>query len=151
MKRVVVLALATILCACASVNAKKVSPAHRPSGIVCELRLTLDYNRIIRHGELIEAAEQGLVLLAPSRFRGHKPRLIRFPMNTVRYGRCEALGRIELVSKGAEADALALQRLALLSRYPQGLSDALLASLLSAYEQPELLVVGVNTLHPTAR
>lgn len=113
--------------------------------------MTLEYHRIIRHGELIEVSEHGLLLLVVSKTRDVKPRLIRFPLGTLRYGRCEAVGRIELTSRSAESDAAALQRLALLSRYPQGLSDPLLKNLLRAYGQPQLLVAGENVLRPAAR
>ena len=108
-------------------------PAHRPEGARADLTLS---EQVLR-GELLALHKDGLVVLVTD-----KPvdELAFVPFDAIQEGEFDQ-GKTLRLRNGKAPGARARERLRLMSRYPQGLSDNVLARLLAAYEQDELTTV----------
>lgn len=134
--------LATAACS-TSVAVKDFKPAQHPQGIQMELLLNgnvIDGNKI--DGELLAVRGDGVLLNVAdypgSTLSGNTVVLIPFWMMDT--AKLEQMGRAKVESQGEEKNKLYLDRLRLLSRFPQGLSDDLLAELLQRVGQEEVEV-----------
>lgn len=137
--RVLCVTLLLSLAACThelNTRVEEFRPAQTPGGINTQVTLYRGYvpgNKL--SGELVAATDDGIVLLLHSpvelpagRFRFVE---VRFPM--MRSMGLDQIGRSRVKSEGQALNDLRLRRLRLLSRFPQGLSDELLARLLESY------------------
>lgn len=137
--------------ACYGPRLDQFPPAREPAGIVASLTLANDSLLV----ELLALEEDALLVLVDDgsqhRLAG---RLARIPYNRIQTGQFEHAGRVSYgvwhfltefgfasvmpethVAEGGEVarDPELLERLRLLSRYPQGVSEALLTRLEAAY------------------
>lgn len=94
-------------------------------------RLTLELAREQVTGELVEVRDSALVLV-----RSAQPRIVFVPFRGVVRGRFDGEHRPAPSFRGTPS-ASVLERMRLLSRYPQGLSPELEERLLAAYGQAE--------------
>ncbi|HXG55120.1 MAG TPA: hypothetical protein VNJ03_07040 [Vicinamibacterales bacterium] len=102
-------------------------PAHSPHGVNVHVTTSVgDLN-----GELIEMRDAGFVVLTAA---SNKLRLI--PYAQVRSAKFEQVGSLRGGRPPVPTDG---ERLRLLSRFPQGMSPQVLATLLRIYGQDELL------------
>jgi small nuclear ribonucleoprotein (snRNP)-like protein len=93
-------------------------PANQAAGT--EIELDLRSNRVIK-GELLAVDSSSFVVLEPTR-------IVRVGFEAVRNG-----GAYKTGFGGPAIDAKTRDRLRLMSRYPQGLSPAIIQDLLQAY------------------
>ena len=115
---------------------------HSPRGI--ETRITTSDAEFA--GELIEIREAGLVLLSEKMFsltrngtiEAAERRLRLIPYAAVRRSRFEQLGRRVSINDGRAPTSGGRERLRLVSRFPQGLSQETLSQLLEEHGQTEL-------------
>lgn len=143
MKSVVTAVTLVLVCGCSTgIEVDDFKPAQGPAGVQMELKLNgnvIDGNKI--EGELLALRPDG-ILLSVNGYMGRDSSarsvvLIPFwMMNTVAL---EQMGKARVESQG-EQNEIVLNRLRLVSRYPQGMSDELLTNLMSAYGQEELQV-----------
>ncbi|MGH7613895.1 MAG: hypothetical protein ACREMW_07645 [Gemmatimonadales bacterium] len=115
-------------------SAENFAPAIGPNGIWADLRL----KGVRVEGELLEARDSGLLVLRKQRVRAGQrpPRVVTFvPLEAIRRGRFERYGT--LIVNGAPVAKGALQRLRLVSRFPNGLTPELRAALLTVHGQTE--------------
>ena len=105
-------------------------PAHTPYGV--SGRLTTRDAEI--SGEVLEVRDTGVIVLTVA---SGKLRLV--PYSEVRASRFDRLGG--LLGGNRAPDPAARERLRLVSRFPQGMSPAVLHTLLNAHGQTELLGV----------
>jgi hypothetical protein len=137
------LALAVVgLAACrAGMTVEQFEPASSPNGATA--RLTTADGELT--GELIEMQASGLLILTGVGRPGSEPsqgytlRLV--PFSAVRASSFPQLGRVSIRDGQAPTGAVR-ERLRLVSRFPHGLSPALLKQLLARYGQTE--VAGVR-------
>lgn len=126
-----------------SVAVKDFKPAQYPQGIQMELLLNgnvIDGSKI--DGELLAVRGDG-VLLNVADYPGSKRSgntVVLIPFWMMDTARLEQMGRAKVESQGEEKNKLYLDRLRLLSRFPQGLSDDLLAELLQSVGQEKVEV-----------
>lgn len=124
------------------VETHEFKPAQGPQGVQTELVLNkniVDGNRI--EGELLAVRADGLILNVPYPPETRQPdRLVLVPFWMMKTARLEQMGSAKIQSRGREQDEKALDRLRLVARFPQGLSDDLLARLLAESGQAELEV-----------
>lgn len=130
MKPPAAVTLVTLALAGCSVGPRveKFRPAQEPAGVETELRLA---NRTIA-GELLALENAGLLVLS-------ERRVVRVPYRAIQRGSFGQLGLF--MTKGVAPPADKRERLRLVSRFPQGLSEDLLRDLLAAYGQAEVEVV----------
>ena len=140
MRRSIVLVLLTSLASGCSfgMRAERFTPAQYPDGIQAHITTTdasLD-------GELIEVRDSGLVLLCdriairPSATQAQNRRLRLIPYELMLAGRFD---QTKLrIAKGIAPTAASVEQLRLLSRFPQGLSPAVLSALLEGHGQSGL-------------
>ena len=111
---------------------KKFAPAQGPAGVATEIRLVEQRTRVT--GELLAVGDSALFVLRDGQ------RVV-----AVSYA---AIERVEFrqigmwTAAGQPPDSALAERLALVSRFPQGMSADLLARVLAAHAQPELVRVG---------
>ncbi len=135
--------LLTIVGCSTSVEVKDFKPAQGPRGIQMELVLNgnvIDGNRIA--GELLAVRGDGVILNA-SDYPGAESAaktVVLIPFWMMDTAKLEQMGRAKVESQGEEKNKIYLERLRLLARFPQGLSDELLAHLLSEMGQEQLEV-----------
>ena len=116
-------------------------PAQGPAGIHTEIRLNGDVIEGDKvGGELLAVRADGVLLNVAGYLDVPKrvDRVVLVPywmMDTVRL---EQMGRAKVESQGEEMNKVYLNRLRLLSRFPQGLSDELLAELMNRQGQAML-------------
>ncbi len=116
-------------------------PAQLPNGVNISINLHRGFvpgNKL--QGELLATVENGVVMLlhAPKAVESGSFRFfeIHFPM--MRSIQVEQIGKSSVRSEGKALDEARLERLRLLSRYPQGLSDDLRAALLKSYGESQI-------------
>lgn len=116
-------------------------PAQLPAGINLSLNLQRGYvpgNKL--EGELLATTGDGVVMLlhAPMQVSDGRFRFfeVHFPM--MRSMTVEQIGKSSIRSEGKAIDDARLERLRLLSRYPQGLSVELQAALLASYGESRI-------------
>jgi hypothetical protein len=126
-----------------SVEVKDFKPAQGPQGVQMELTLNgnvIDGNQI--SGELLAVRGDGVLLnvidypdsvSAPST-------VVLIPFWMMDTAKLEQMGRAKVESQGEEKNKVYLERLRLVSRFPQGISDQLLTDLLSELGQEQLEV-----------
>ena len=105
-------------------------PAQGPAGITAELELS----ELVWSGEVLAVEATSLILRVGAE-------LSRVPYAAIRKGKFKQLGRAG-IRNGAFVNPDGQQTLRLVARYPQGVSPALLQSLLETYGQEELTAVG---------
>lgn len=137
-----VLLLVTVGCS-TSVEVKDFKPAQAPHGIQMELSLNgdvLDGNKI--EGELLAVRGDGVLLNVADYPDSTAPgnTIVLIPFWMMDRAKLEQMGSAKVESQGEEANELYLARLRLVSRFPQGLSDELLAKLLTETGQGEVAV-----------
>lgn len=106
---------------------QKFAPAQRPDGASVTLRVRGE--RAPRTGELFAVDSVGLTVRAP--------RLVRVAWARIEWADVAGLGDDYSLYRGRAADMFYQARLALVSRFPQGLSDTLLPRVLAALKQPQ--------------
>lgn len=119
----VILALATTSCAVGQ-KTTNFAVAQQPAGVAT----TLELGRTVMRGELLAVEDNALIVLSDQQ-------ITRVPYTSIRKATF-AQTRVSIrdyVVTNADRD-----KLRLLSRYPQGLTPALLRSLLAAYRQSEV-------------
>lgn len=135
--------LLTVAGCSTSVEVKDFKPAQNPQGIQMEISLNgnvVDGNKI--GGELLAVRGDG-VLLNVADYPGSikaENRLVLIPFWMMDRAKLEQMGSAKVESQGEEANKVYLERLSLVSRFPQGLSDELLAELLNEMGQDEVEV-----------
>ena len=103
------------------------APAHNPAGVATKITL-LDRTRIA--GELLAVREDGLIV-------ADEEEVFWIPFSHIRSGDFEQNYSLS-VYRAKTPSPSKLQKLRLLSRFPQGLDGELLQRLLAAYHQTEL-------------
>lgn len=115
-------------------------PATSPNGVFMEIRLHGDIVGGKRlYGELLSARPDGLLISVVDKNRARevgKVTLVPYWMLDVIEP--EQMGYVKVTSEGRNMDEERLKRLNAVARYPQGLSDELLAKLLAAVDQDEI-------------
>jgi len=114
----------------------KFPPARSPEGV--------DVAAVSGHGpvtgELLEVGEAGLLLLeAPPTVTRQRVVLLRY--EAIREARFDKLGARYALKGGQPPTPAERERLQRVSRFPQGLTEALLRRLLDAYGQAEIVTV----------
>lgn len=126
-----------IVCAALSCSSgttvQQFPPARNPGGITLDLRLRVVGSKRALLAELV-AVEDTALIVCDSRA------IIVVPLRTVKSGWAPAGGSGIAMGSGA-LDKSTRQRLTLLARYPQGLSDDMLHRLLAAYGQDSVEVI----------
>lgn len=112
---------------------KEFTPAREPGGVALDLRLRVAGPRQRFLAELLAVGDSTLIV-CDSRA------LIVVPLRLVRIGSTPAAGTRITIGSGALSTSTR-QRLTLLARYPQGLSDDMLHRLLAAYGQDSVEVI----------
>jgi hypothetical protein len=112
---------------------KEFPPARDPGGVALDLRLRVTGPRQRFLAELVAVGDTALIV-CDSRA------LIVVPLRLVRIGSTPAAGTGITIGSGALSTSTR-QRLTLLARYPQGLSDDMLHRLLAAYGQDSVEVI----------
>ena len=126
-----------------SVEVKDFKPAQGPQGIQMELTLNgdvIDGDKI--SGELLAVRGDGVLLNVvdyPNSVSAPTT-VVLIPFWMMDTASLEQMGRAKVESQGEEKNKVYLERLRLLARFPQGLSDQLLAVLLSDLGQEQLEV-----------
>jgi len=134
--------LATAGCS-TSVEVKDFKPAQGPQGIQMEISLNgdvIDGNKI--DGELLAVRGDGVLLNVadyPGSGRAENT-VVLIPFWMMDRATLEQMGSAKVESQGDEANKVYLERLRMVSRFPQGLSDELLAELLTELGQKEVEV-----------
>ncbi len=139
----VLLTLVVIVGCSTSVEVKNFKPAQKPQGIQMELSLNgnvIDGSKI--KGELLAVRGDGILLNVadyPGSTRSGDT-VVLIPFWMMDTAELEQMGRAKVESQGKEKNELYLDRLRLLSRFPQGLSDDLLSELLKRVGQGQVVV-----------
>jgi hypothetical protein len=107
-------------------------PAHNPDGI----RVQIELEREQMSGELLEVRADGLLIYASARDQ----RIVLVPYSLIERATFNQFNRV--LTSGRDPDDVTKERLRLLSRFPQGLSEELMASVLAAYGQNHLEILG---------
>lgn len=123
------LLLASAACQVASFGPRveEFGPAHSGRGVMTDLMLT---DRTTFIAELLEVREQGLLLLTD------EPAMVFVPWEGVRHASFDDLR--ETIGHQRGPEPAVVDRLRLVARYPQGLDDAQLRTLLDAYGQAQV-------------
>jgi hypothetical protein len=108
-------------------TASKFRPAQGAQGV--HMVLTIEQGKL--SGELIEVRDTGIVVLADQKLRF-------LPYTDIQYSKVDQYSSYGPISNRKAPKPDALERLRLLSRFPQGLSPELMRQLLDAYGQTEL-------------
>lgn len=124
---VIVLALGALSCH-RGTRPANFPPALGPQGASVVIRLQSEPRA--REGELFAVDSIGMTVLAPN--------LVRVAWASIRWAEIANLGYRYDVIGGVTPDAEKLARIALVSRFPQGLSDELLARLFTMLPQQSL-------------
>lgn len=106
--------------------------AVRPEGVT--VAASARHGRI--QGELLEVRDAGLVLLITP--AGGRARVVLLPYAAIREARLQDMDKKDTLRDGQPPAARQSERFRSVSRFPQGLSEALLRQLLDAYGQAEL-------------
>lgn len=129
MRTTTLIAVTLLLIACHhGTRVKRYEPAQSPQGA----RIAVNTTSSDYEGELLAVRDSGVVMLR------------RETVLFITYGRVSeaTVDGVGLAFRGGKPpDDQMKRRLKLLSRYPQGIDDALLGSLLETYAQPRLMVV----------
>ncbi len=126
-----------------SVEVKDFKPAQGPQGIQMELSLNgnvIDGDKI--DGELLAVRGDG-VLLNVADYPGSvgaANTVVLIPFWMMDRAKLEQMGSAKVESQGEEGNEVYLARLRMVSRFPQGLSDELLAKLLTQTGQEKVEV-----------
>lgn len=143
MKYLIVIIVLVLVSSCSTgIEVDDFKPAQGPAGVQMELKLNgdvIDGDKI--EGELLAVRPDG-VLLSVTGFTGHDSSaksVVLIPFWMMNTAELEQMGRARVESKG-EKNEIVLNRLRLVSRFPQGMSDELLADLMEAYGQSELQI-----------
>lgn len=112
-------------------------PAGGPHGVFMDIRL---HGNIVGgrrlYGELLTARPSGLLLSIVDKDRPKEVGKVTFiPYWMLDVIEPEQMGYVKVKSEGRNMDEQRLRRLNAVARYPQGLSDELLAQLLAAVDQ----------------
>ncbi len=115
-------------------------PASTPNGVFMDVRL---HGEIIGgkrlYGELLSARPDGLLLSVVPKDRPREVgKVMLVPYWMLDVIEPEQMGYVKVSSEGRNMDEERLKRLNAVARYPQGLSDELLAKLLAAVDQGEV-------------
>lgn len=134
--------LATAGCS-TSVEVKDFKPAQGPHGIDMELKLNgnvIDGDKI--SGELLAVRGDGVLLNVDDYpdSTSKKQSVVLIPFWMMDTAKLEQMGTAKVESQGEEKNKVYLDRLRLVSRFPQGLSDDLLAELLTIMGQEQVEV-----------
>jgi len=127
------LVVAVVMACSTGTRVEKFAPAHEPAGVTVRLRLHYGRGTQVVAGELLAVQDSGILLRDSTR-------ILFVPNDSVRYG--ETITRGGDVSFARKPTGSTRERLRLLSRYPGGLSAAVLSSLLAAYGRDS-----VETVH----
>jgi hypothetical protein len=116
------------------------APARGPEGVRAQVELA-DNNL---SGELLAVRDDGLLLrvAAPGDDPTVDQPLILVPYSLIEEASFAQLTPRSMIAEGERPNEKVTERLRLLSRFPQGLSDELIKGLLAAYGQQELEVLG---------
>ena len=130
-------------CATIGVEVDEFKPAQGPQGVHMELKLhdgIVDGNRI--EGELLAVRADGVVLNVLDDTDKAEPsaRLVLVPFWMTNSARLEQMGSVRVKSQGQAVDEKYLNKLRLVARFPQGLSDELMATLLAESGQAQVEV-----------
>lgn len=125
------------------VKVEDFEPAQGPHGVQMELKLNgnvIDGNKI--SGELLAVREDGVLLnvIDHPDYPNATGRIVLIPFWMMNTAELEQMGRVKVASQGKEMDEVYLNRLRLVARFPQGLSDELLAVLLAELGQDQVEV-----------
>ena len=126
-----------------SVAVKDFKPAQGPQGIQMELKLNgnvMDRDKI--SGELLAVRGDGVLLnvIDYPNSVSVPSTVVLIPFWMMDTAKLEQMGRAKIETQGEEMDQVYLARLRLLARFPHGLSDELLAVLMSELGQQQLEV-----------
>lgn len=126
-----------------SVEVKDFKPAQGPEGIQMELSLNgdvLDGKKV--KGELLAVRGDGVLLNVVDYPESAGPgnTIVLIPFWMMDRAELEQMGSAKVESQGEEANEVYLARLRLVSRFPQGLADELLAELLARMGQEQVAV-----------
>lgn len=126
-----------------SVEVKDFKPAQGPQGIQMELTLNgdvIDGNKL--SGELLAVHDDGVLLNVddyPNSANAANT-VVLIPYWMMDTAKLEQMGRAKVESQGEEKNKVYLDRLRLLARFPQGLSEDLLTKLLTEMGQEQVEV-----------
>jgi hypothetical protein len=130
--------------ACSSgIEVADFKPAQGPEGVHMEVKLNGDViegGKVV--GELLAVRTDGVLLNVAGYQDNAKDdnRVVLVPYWMMNTARLEQMGRARIESQGEEMNEVYLNRLRLVSRFPQGLSDELLTELMSRQGQEKLEV-----------
>lgn len=115
-------------------------PASSPNGVFMDVRL---HGNIVGgkrlYGELLSARPDGLLLsIVPKDRPDEVGKVTLVPYWMLDVIEPEQMGYVKVRSEGRNMDEERLKRLNAVARYPQGLSEELLAKLLAAVDQEEI-------------
>ncbi len=124
-----------LLAGCVGLKVDAFPPARRPEGVGINGSTTRQGSFT---GELLEVRDAGLLLLLVPPATATTKRLVLLPYGAIHEARCDRLGTHYELRDGQPPTAATRERLQRVSRFPQGLSDPVLRTLLDAYGQPEI-------------
>lgn len=126
-----------------SVEVKDFKPAQGPRGIQMELKLNgnvIDGDEV--SGELLAVRGDGVLLNVDDYPDSTKAAntIVLIPFWMMDTAKLEQMGSTKVQSQGEEKNKIYLERLRLVARFPQGLSDELLTELLASMGQEQVEV-----------
>lgn len=140
-RRLIIL-LATLIAGACSMGPEihEFKPATSPNGVFMDLRL---HGEIVGgkrlYGELLCARPDGLLVSVVDKDRpGMVGKVTLIPYWMLDVIEPEQMGYVKVTSQGRNMDEDRLKRLNAVARYPQGLSEELLAKLLAAVDQEQV-------------
>ena len=125
--------IAAALACSVGTRVKKFAPAQEPAGVAIRLRLHFGKGTQLVAGELLAVQDSGILLRDSTR-------ILFIPNDSVRYG--ETTTRGTGLAFARKPTGSTREQLRLLSRYPDGVSAALLSSLIAVYGRDS-----VETIH----
>ena len=142
-RQLTVLFIALSLAGCTvGIKLEEFKPAQGPEGVMMELTLNGEPRRGNDvGGELLAVRPDGVLLNVPE--YAARPEaattIVLVPFWMMKQAKLEQMGRVKVESQGEEMNKIYLDRLRLVSRFPQGLSDELLADLLAHSNQKDVM------------
>jgi hypothetical protein len=136
------LLVALLVTACSTgIEVAEFRPAQGPRGVMMDLELDPGYlEGDMLRGELLAVREDSL-LLSVNGYRDEQDdvrRVVSVAFGIMDRATLDQMGRAQVISQGRARDEAYLDRLRLISRFPQGLSDKLLQDMMSGYDQHAL-------------
>ena len=132
---IVSLFVAAVAAGCSyGMTAERFSPSRDPAGVM----VTITAGGVVLQGELIELRQDDLILVTSRVGQSDAGTVRRVPYPAITFSSFAQLGDQFSIRNGQAPAGAVRERLRLVSRFPYGMSPAVLSSMLKAHRQTEL-------------